>query len=326
MIIYGTGFAATEFLRPMQITGADGADLHAQWKDGARAYLGLCVPDFPNLFVVYGPNTNLGGSSIINMLEVAGRRHHHPAATTPQPTARERWPCAPRPRSGSTTRSRQRLADSVWACCHNWYHEDGGRISTNWPGTGRGVQAALRRARPRRLRDRLTSPMPTEHPIFVVQRHDASTLHYDLRLQVGDVLASWAVPKGPSLDPRDKRLAKQVGDHALDYATFEGRIEGAYGAGTVIVWDIGTLTNLTQKKGSPVPLERAVADGHLKVELHGQKLSGAFALTRTNMGGDPTNWILVKIDDSGADRRRSPATTELQSVISSKTNEDFQVT
>ena len=168
--------------------------------------------------------------------------------------------------------------------------------------------------------------MPTEDPIFVVQRHDASTLHYDLRLQVGDVLASWAVPKGPSLDPRDKRLAKQVGDHALDYATFEGRIEGAYGAGTVIVWDIGTLTNLTQKRGSPVPLDRAVADGHLKVELHGQKLTGAFALTRTRMGGDPTNWILVKIDDSGADRRRSPATTELQSVISSKTNEDFEAT
>ena len=71
VIIYGTGFAATEFLAPMQITGADGADLHARWKDGARAYLGLCVPDFPNLFVVYGPNTNLGGSSIINMLEAA---------------------------------------------------------------------------------------------------------------------------------------------------------------------------------------------------------------------------------------------------------------
>ena len=168
--------------------------------------------------------------------------------------------------------------------------------------------------------------MPTEDPIFVVQRHDASTLHYDLRLQVGDVLASWAVPKGPSLDPRDKRLAKQVGDHALDYATFEGLIEGAYGAGTVIVWDIGTLTNLTRKKGNPVPLDRAVADGHLKVELHGQKLTGAFALTRTKMGGDPTNWILVKIDDAGADRRRSPATTELQSVISSKTNEDFEGT
>ena len=75
-----------------------------------------------------------------------------------------------------------------------------------------------------------------------------------------------------------------------------------------------------------MPLDRAVADGHLKVELHGQKLTGAFALTRTSMGDDPTNWILVKIDDAGADRRRSPATTELQSVISSKTNEDFEAT
>jgi DNA ligase D-like protein (predicted 3'-phosphoesterase) len=168
--------------------------------------------------------------------------------------------------------------------------------------------------------------MTTEDPIFVVQRHDARNLHYDLRLQVGDVLASWAVPKGPSLDPRDKRLAKQVDDHALDYATFEGLIGGAYGAGTVIVWDIGTLTNLTQKKGRPVPLDQAIADGHLKVELHGQKLTGAFALTRTSMNEDPTNWILVKIDDAGADRRRSPTTTELRSVISSKTNEDFEAT
>jgi len=166
--------------------------------------------------------------------------------------------------------------------------------------------------------------MTTEEPIFVVQRHDASRLHYDLRLQVGDVLASWAVPKGPSLDPRDKRLAVQVDDHALDYATFEGRIAGSYGAGTVIVWDIGTLTNLTRSKGRPVPLDQAVADGHLKVELHGQKLTGAFALTRTRMGDDARNWILVKIDDEGADRRRSPATTELQSVLSSKTNEDFE--
>jgi len=161
--------------------------------------------------------------------------------------------------------------------------------------------------------------------IFVVQRHHASTLHFDLRLQVGDVLASWAVPKGPSLDPRDKRLAKQVEDHALDYATFEGQIgTSRYGAGTVIVWDIGELTNLTEREGEPVPMREALDGGHVKFELHGTKLTGAFALTRTRMNGDDRNWILVKIDDAGADRRRRPATTELESVLSGRTNEDLR--
>jgi DNA ligase D-like protein (predicted 3'-phosphoesterase) len=161
--------------------------------------------------------------------------------------------------------------------------------------------------------------------IFVVQRHDASTLHFDLRLQVGDVLASWAVPKGPSLDPRDKRLAKQVEDHALDYATFEGQIgRNRYGAGTVIVWDIGEFTNLTERAGKRVPMREALDAGHVKVELRGHKLTGGFALTRTRMNGDDRNWILVKLDDAGADRRRTPATTELESVLSGRTNADLQ--
>ena len=97
-------------------------------------------------------------------------------------------------------------------------------------------------------------------PIFVVQRHEATALHYDLRLQVGDVLASWAVPKGPSLDPRVKRLAKQVEDHELGHATFEGQA-GRHrgGPGTVIVWDTGELTNLTERDGEPVELADAVA-------------------------------------------------------------------
>ena len=133
VIIYGTGFAATEFLAPIQFTGADGADLHARWKEGARAYLGLCMPDFPNLFVVYGPNTNLGGSSIINMLEAAAAaittllRHTESVdarSVVVRPEAEERY----------DQEIQQRLRDSVWASCHNWYHEDDGRISTNWPG------------------------------------------------------------------------------------------------------------------------------------------------------------------------------------------------
>ena len=133
VIIYGTGFAATEFLAPIQITGLDGADLHARWKAGARAFLGLCVPDFPNLFVVYGPNTNLGGSSIINMLEAASRaistllRHtesQHARSIVVRPEVEQRY----------DDEIQDRLRDSVWAGCHNWYHQDGGRISTNWPG------------------------------------------------------------------------------------------------------------------------------------------------------------------------------------------------
>jgi cation diffusion facilitator CzcD-associated flavoprotein CzcO len=133
VIIYGTGFAATEFLAPIQVTGAGGVDLHARWEKGAHAYLGLCMPDFPNLFVVYGPNTNLGGSSIINMLEAASRaittllRHTETRAAASivvRPEAEQRF----------DTEIQERLADSVWASCHNWYHQDGGRISTNWPG------------------------------------------------------------------------------------------------------------------------------------------------------------------------------------------------
>ncbi len=133
VIIYGTGFAATEFLAPMQVTGVDGADLHARWKEGARAYLGLSVPDFPNLFVVYGPNTNLGGSSIINMLEAASGaittllRHAESqggGAVVVRPDAEQRF----------DDEIQERLAHSVWANCSSWYHEDGGRITTNWPG------------------------------------------------------------------------------------------------------------------------------------------------------------------------------------------------
>jgi DNA ligase D-like protein (predicted 3'-phosphoesterase) len=159
---------------------------------------------------------------------------------------------------------------------------------------------------------------------FVVQRHDASSLHFDVRLEIDGVLVSWAVPKGPSLNPSEKRLAHRTEDHPLEYADFEGRIDEGYGAGTVVVWDTGTYDNLTEKNGDLLSAEKALSVGHLKVELHGEKLTGAFAFTHSKMGGDDANWMMVKVDDDAADRRRNPTSTQNESVLSGKTNEDFE--
>ena len=166
--------------------------------------------------------------------------------------------------------------------------------------------------RARRSRARLKGPR------FVVQKHDATSLHYDFRLEAGGVLKSWSVPKGPSLKPRDKRLAMPTEDHPVAYADFEGVIpEGEYGAGPVIVWDRGTYRNLTEDKGREVSVEEAVDRGHVKVWLEGEKLTGGFALTRQG-GGKRPRWLLVKMKDEGADARRNPVSTEPQSVLSGK--------
>ena len=164
-----------------------------------------------------------------------------------------------------------------------------------------------------------------EGPIFVIQKHDAQNLHYDFRLEIGGVLASWAVPKGPSTDPSEKRLAVRTEDHPLEYADFEGMIaEGEYGAGTVMVWDRGPYRNLkTGKDGEEVPLEDQLDDGHLTVWLEGEKLSGGYALTQTKMRGDPRNWLLVKMKDEEADARRNPVSTEPRSVLTDRTLEEI---
>jgi DNA ligase D-like protein (predicted 3'-phosphoesterase) len=161
-------------------------------------------------------------------------------------------------------------------------------------------------------------------PVFVVQRHDATNLHFDLRLEIDGALVSWAVPKGPSLDPAVKRLAHRVEDHEMSHAGFEGRTPGRRGAQTVIVWDAGEFENVTERRGRPVSAAEALEAGHLKVVLHGHKLTGAFALTRTRMGGDDANWLLVKVDDEHADRSRDPAATENASVLTGRTNEDLE--
>jgi bifunctional non-homologous end joining protein LigD len=116
--------------------------------------------------------------------------------------------------------------------------------------------------------------------IFVVQKHDASRLHHDFRLEINGVLASWAVPRGPSMNPADKRLAVRTEDHPIDYADFEGVIpEGQYGAGTVMVWDKGTYE--PEDKLSP---EEQLARGEINVLLHGKKLRGGFVLVRPSGG------------------------------------------
>lgn len=166
-------------------------------------------------------------------------------------------------------------------------------------------------------------------PQFVIQEHEASSHHYDFRLQVGKVLKSWAVPKGPSTDPREKRLAVMTEDHPLDYARFEGVIpEGEYGAGTVLVWDAGSYENISEQDGEPVPMEEAVRAGHVVVRLSGEKLRGGYALTRirpregSDEEGEQSDWLLIKMDDDQADARRNPTSTERESVLSGRTIEE----
>ncbi len=161
-------------------------------------------------------------------------------------------------------------------------------------------------------------------PRFVVQRHDASTEHYDFRIETEGVLKSWAVPKGPSTDPREKRLAIPTEDHPLEYADFEGVIpEGCYGAGVVQVWDRGSYRNVTGGDGETPSVSEALEDGHLLIELDGEKLSGGYALHRTGTGGQ-ANWLLIKMDDDAADARRNPVSTEQRSVKSGRTMTEIE--
>jgi bifunctional non-homologous end joining protein LigD len=155
---------------------------------------------------------------------------------------------------------------------------------------------------------------------FVVQKHDASRLHYDFRLELGGVLLSWAVPKGPSLDPRDKRLAMHVEDHPLDYASFEGIIpQGEYGAGTVIVWDEGWWEPIEDSQSPAEGLDQ----GALKFRLHGQKLQGGWALVRLKPreGDHGESWLLIKERDEAARPRESYDVLKErpESVISGRT-------
>ena len=158
-------------------------------------------------------------------------------------------------------------------------------------------------------------------PVFVIQKHDASSLHYDFRLEVGGVLRSWAIPKGPSTDPREKRLAVEVEDHPLSWGEFEGVVGSGYGAGAVIVWDRGPYRNLGE-----APLDEALDAGRASFWLDGRKLRGGYTLTRTRMRGGAARgkpqWLLIKRRDEEADARRRPVSTQPESVISGRTIEE----
>ncbi|MFD7662002.1 DNA polymerase ligase N-terminal domain-containing protein [Streptomyces sp. NPDC059788] len=162
------------------------------------------------------------------------------------------------------------------------------------------------------------------NPRFVVQIHDASTMHFDFRLEVDGVLKSWSVPKGPSTDPKDKRLAMPTEDHPLDYRDFEGVIPaGEYGGGTVIVWDQGHYRPMSHdRKGRPVPFAESLEKGHATFRLEGRKLRGGYALTRFRGGTDSDereSWLLVKADDAQAGGQGTPDPRRARSALSGHT-------
>jgi DNA ligase D-like protein (predicted 3'-phosphoesterase) len=151
-------------------------------------------------------------------------------------------------------------------------------------------------------------------PRFVIQQHHATSMHYDFRLEVADAFRSWAVPKGPSMDPRDKRLAMAVDDHALSWGDFEGVIpKGEYGAGPVIVWDRGSYENLRDE-----PMEEALAAGHASFRLDGEKLHGGWSLRQI----EGRRWLLVKRRDDEADGP-DPVAERPESVVSGRTIEEL---
>ncbi|MGE0010298.1 MAG: DNA polymerase ligase N-terminal domain-containing protein [Candidatus Babeliales bacterium] len=175
-------------------------------------------------------------------------------------------------------------------------------------------------------RDFAVSPEPKgkvtskrKSPIFVIQKHDATSLHYDVRLEIDGVLVSWAVPKGPSLNPAIKHLAVMTEDHPMDYADFEGVIpKGEYGAGPVMVWDTGTYTNIKTKNGKLVPMHECLKQGHIEVFLEGSKINGAFSLVRTHYQDNPKNWLLIKMKDEFSSAKKNPVNTQNKSVLTGR--------
>ena len=159
---------------------------------------------------------------------------------------------------------------------------------------------------------------------FVIQKHAASHLHFDLRLELDGVMLSWAVPKGPNLDPSVKRLAMQVEDHPIEYNTFEGTIpKGEYGGGTVMLWDRGTYES-AGPDGDVAELRRGYEKGDFKFVLHGQRLRGSWVLVRTRRGDERRpQWLLIKHRDEFAQPRTEIVADVVTSVATGRTMEEI---
>ena len=159
---------------------------------------------------------------------------------------------------------------------------------------------------------------------YVIQKHEASRLHYDLRLELDGVMKSWAVPKGPSLDPAVKRLAVEVEDHPVDYNSFEGTIpEGEYGGGTVMIWDRGTYEYGGDSTSGVDGLRRGLEKGTLEFILAGKRLKGTWVLIRTRRAGKAQQWLLIKQRDRYASGTVDPTTKYMKSVVSGRTMEQI---
>ena len=160
---------------------------------------------------------------------------------------------------------------------------------------------------------------------YVIQKHAARNLHFDLRLELDGVMKSWAVPKGPSLDPTVKRLAMQVEDHPIDYNAFEGTIpEGEYGGGTVMLWDVGEYTWWEDDPDPVARLREGYAKGDFKFELRGQRLTGTWVLVRTRWGGrGKQSWLLIKHKDDSARPGSDIVREETTSIATGRTMDEI---
>jgi len=184
---------------------------------------------------------------------------------------------------------------------------------------------ALEEYRAKRKFENTPEPPPGEttstsaaKPYFCVQRHDATRLHYDFRLEIDGVLKSWAIPKGPSLDPAVRHFAAHVEDHPIEYGSFEGTIpKGNYGAGSVMLWDRGTFELLGESSGA-----EQLARGDLKFRLHGEKLNGDFAIVLMKGRGKGNEWLLIKKRDEFA-MPGWDVESYAQSALSGRTQEEI---